>query len=103
MNEPRALVFSALLFLTVVCSCFPSPVPDDFPTFGVPGHAKEMASLRCLYWKHYESAGPLIPLWDEWMSSATLWPALGSGSDLEKMRRRWANALSGRILNAEGY
>src|ERR1051326_5941113 len=30
-------------------------------------------------------------------------PALGSGPDLEKMRRRWATALSGRILNPEGY
>jgi hypothetical protein len=24
---------------------------------------------------HYQPAGPLIPLWDEWMPMATLWPA----------------------------
>jgi Glycosyl hydrolase family 65, C-terminal domain len=105
MNQPprSRAVFSAFLFLAAVCSGFASPIPDDFPTFTIPGHEKEMASLRALYWKHYEPAGPLIPLWDEWMSSATLWPALGSGSELDKMRRRWATAFSGRILNAEGY
>lgn len=106
MNQPnraRFSLFSTPLLLAAVCRGFCSPIPDDFPAFTVPGHEKEMASLRALYWKHYEHAGPLIPLWDEWMSSATVWPALGSGSELEKMRRRWANALSGRILNAEGY
>src|SRR4030081_2996155 len=56
-----------------------SPVPDDFPRFTVPGHEKEMDSLRTLFWRHYEPGGPLIPLWDEWMAAATLWPALGSG------------------------
>lgn len=99
----RSILVAALEFAigsSIVCA---NPIPEDFPSFTVPGHEKEMASLRALYWKHYEPAGPLIPLWDEWMSSATLWPALGSGGDLEKMRRRWAAALSGRILNPEGY
>src|SRR6185369_13992751 len=100
--RPPLVIFCLLIILRGVPG-FSAPIPDDFPTFTVPGHEKEMASLRALYWKHYEPAGPLIPLWDEWMSSATLWPALGSGSDLEKMRRRWATALSGRILNPEGY
>jgi hypothetical protein len=105
MNQPRHrnAVFCALSFLAAVCSGFSSPIPDDFPTFTVPGYEKEMASLRALHWKHYEPAGPLIPLWDEWMSSATLWPAIGSPAELEKMRRRWAATLSGRTLNAEGY
>jgi hypothetical protein len=94
---------STFFYLAAAISAFSGPIPEDFPTFAVPGHEKEMASLRALFWKHYEPAGPLIPLWDEWMSSATLWPALGSGPDLEKMRRRWATALSGRILNPEGY
>jgi hypothetical protein len=96
----------SLLFLALACRITfsqASPVPESFPVFIVPGYEKEMASLRALYWKHYEPAGPLIPLWDEWMSSATLWPAPGSGPDLEKMRRRWATALAGRILDAEGY
>lgn len=94
---------STFFCLAAAFVAFSSPIPQDFPSFTVPGHEKEMASLRAIFWKHYEPARPLIPLWDEWMSSATLWPALGSGADLEKMRRRWATALSGRILNPEGY
>ena len=35
-----------------------APVPDDFPSFLVPGCEKEMASLRSLFWLHYEPAGP---------------------------------------------
>lgn len=62
-----------------------------------------MESLRDLFWLHYEPAGPLIPLWDEWMPKATLWPALGSGSELDSMRRRWASALARRTMNREGY
>src|SRR5258705_1477230 len=101
--RPGLHIFSLLIVFAGFSSAFSGPVPDDFPTFTVPGHDKEMASLRALYWKHYEPAGPLIPLWDEWISSATLWPAPGSGPELEKMRRRWATALSARILNPEGY
>lgn len=78
-------------------------VPDDFPRFVVPGQEKAMQSLRELYWLHYQPAGPLIPLWDEWMPMSTLWPARGSGAELEAMRGRWAAALAGRALNAEGY
>jgi hypothetical protein len=102
MNSAR-LAQSLLIFFAGLSCVFSNPIPDDFPRFIVPGHEKEMDSLRALYWKHYEPAGPLIPLWDEWMSSATLWPALGSEPELQKMRRRWATALSGRILNSEGY
>ena len=54
-------------------------VPDDFPRFIVPGHEQEMSLLRELYWLHYQPAGPLIPLWDEWMPMSTLWPARGDG------------------------
>jgi hypothetical protein len=78
-------------------------VPDDFPRFVVPGHEKEMQSLRALFWLHYQPAGPLIPLWDEWMPMSTLWPARGSGDELEKMRGRWVSALAGRVINHEGY
>ncbi len=78
-------------------------IPDDFPSFIVPGHEKEMESLRGLFWLHYEQAGPLIPLWDEWMTMSTLWPARGSNVPLNAMRRRWANALSNRVMNTEGY
>ena len=80
-----------------------APVPDDFPTFVVLGCEKEMASLRSLFWLHYEPAGPLIPLWDEWMPMSTLWPARGTQAPLNAMRSRWAAALAGRGMNAEGY
>lgn len=80
-----------------------APVPDDFPRFVVPGHEGEMESLRALYWLHYEPAGPLIPLWDEWMPMATLWPATAPGGQLDAMRIRWAQALTDRKMSAEGY
>ena len=78
-------------------------VPEDFPRFVVPGHDQPMQLLRELYWLHYQPAGPLITLWDEWMPMSTLWPARGSGAELEKMRGRWAAALAGRGINTEGY
>ena len=80
-----------------------TPVPEDFPRFVVPGHEKQMESLQALYWLHYEPAGPLIPLWDEWMPMSTLWPARGSGAKLETMRARWAQALASRKMDREGY
>ncbi len=78
-------------------------VPDDFPRFVVPGHEREMSLLRKLYWLHDQPAGPLIPLWDEWMPMSTLWPARGEGLQLNSMRGRWAAALAGRAMNAEGF
>ncbi|MGB4257537.1 MAG: glycosyl hydrolase family 65 protein [Phycisphaerae bacterium] len=78
-------------------------IPDDFPRFVVPGREKEMDSLRRLFWLHWQPARPLIPLWDEWMPMSTLWPAMGSGPELRKMRTRWAASLAGRAINAEGY
>jgi hypothetical protein len=106
-------MFSCRLWATVILvqpgvssfAAAPAPalVPDDFPRFIVPGHEKEMDSLRRLFWLHYQPAGPLIPLWDEWMPMSTLWPAMGSGRDLESMRIRWATALASRGMSAEGY
>ena len=78
-------------------------VPKDFPRFLVPGYEQPMRTLRELFWLHYEPAGPLIPSWDEWMPMATLWPARASGPALDTMRGRWASALAGRRMNAEGY
>jgi hypothetical protein len=78
-------------------------IPDDFPRFVVPGYEQEMQSLRQLFWLHYQPAGPLIPLWDEWMPMSTLWPAVASDRPLDTMRKRWAGALAGRGMNSEGY
>src|SRR3954447_3484809 len=78
-------------------------VPDDFPRFVVPGHEGEMASLRALFWLHSKGARPLAPLWDEWLPMSTLWPARGSGAELQSMRGRWAAALGSRGMSDEGY
>ena len=82
MLSSRALIVAILSLLGVTSSAAelarPS-IPEDFPRFVVPGQEKEMDSLRRLFWLHYQPAGPLIPLWDEWMPMSTLWPAMGSG------------------------
>jgi len=78
-------------------------VPDDFPTFLVPGHEKEMAALRELFWLHYPGAGPKATLWDEWLPDASLWPAVQTEDHSDKMRRAWSDTLTGRILDPEGY
>jgi hypothetical protein len=107
----RTALASLTLMLVAVCPSLARQdaapqrmdVPEDFPRFIVAGHERQMQSLRELYWLHYQPAGPLIPLWDEWMPMSTLWPARGSGAELGKMRGRWATALAGRVINAEGY
>lgn len=78
-------------------------VPEGFPRFIVPGFQREMDLLRDLFWLHYQPAGPLLPLWDDWIPPATLWPALGESSKLQAMRERWAAALASRPMDAEGY
>jgi hypothetical protein len=92
-------IFVALCFSTSA----QTTAPTDFPEFRVPGHERDTQLLRSLYWLHYEPAGPLITLWDEWMTSATLWPARGQGAELEAMRGRWAAALASRHMDGEGY
>jgi len=77
--------------------------PEDFPQFIVPGHEKEMESVRKLFWHYYETTVPLIPLWDEYLPMSTLWPAAGEKRKSESMRKAWANALSSRKFNQDGY
>jgi len=77
--------------------------PEDFPRFQVPGHEQEMTTLRDLFWLHYPGAGPKSTLWDEWLTDASLWPAVSTDGYADKMRRDWASTLRGRIIDAEGY
>jgi hypothetical protein len=106
-HRERELI-SRVFALLVVFAALPLigrssvPVASDFPQFLVPGRAAEMDSLRALYWLHYQPAGPIIPLWDEWMPKATLWPAR-AGDQSGQMRRRWAEALANRPMSDEGY
>lgn len=80
----------------------PAP-PDDFPHFLVPGHEKELKSLRDLFWLHYPGAGPKATLWDGWLPAPSLWPAVGTNDSMNQMRAQWIAALDGRIFDAEGY
>ena len=96
-------VAAAAVVLGILISSAPAAtVPDHFPRFVVPGHEEEMQSLRRLFWLHYEPARPLIPLWDEWMSKSTLWPARAD-AEIDLMRSRWATMLASRGMNDEGY
>ena len=95
--------------LALVLACFglisalKAAPPEDFPRFTVPGHEREMSTLRELFWLHYPGAGPKIPLWDEWLPDASLWPGVQTENHSDKMRRDWSDALHGRIMDAEGY
>jgi hypothetical protein len=91
-----------ILCVAMIAACA-AQVPDEFPQFQVPGYSEDMAALRDLFWLHYEPAGPLSPLWDEWMTMSTLWPMRNPEMGLPGMHERWSGALAGRIMNAEGY
>ena len=78
-------------------------IPDYFPSFQVPGYEMEMESFRKLFFQQYETAGPAVPLWDEWLPMSTLWPAISEGHKHGNMVKAWARALSTRFMNAEGY
>ena len=78
-------------------------IPEDFPSFEVPGEQRAMDLLRELYFLHYGAAGPKATLWDEWLPSPSLWPATMSTGQADEYRRRWAEALSTRQFDPEGY
>ena len=103
-------VFSSLLdigcvFLSANAFCEPLKidVPEDFPRLVVPGHEETMEPLRELFYLHYQSARPLATLWDEWISSPSLWPALAAEGRMDSIRTQWAKALSNRHIDPDGY
>jgi|GEM_PF-372229 len=96
IGEPGCAPWGDFGFLTWV-------VPPDFPEFVVPGHEREMALLRQLFWLHYPPSGPLATLWDGWMSLSSLWPATGPEPGANTRRDRWRQALLGRRIDREGY
>jgi hypothetical protein len=93
------------LFLVALSCEAAAPIPDDFPRFTVPGHEREMDSLRALFWLHYPGCGPKATLWDEWLSGPALWPAVTNDSrpNAAAFRAQWSAALSARVIDAEGY
>jgi hypothetical protein len=96
-------VLFAFTGATVAAAPVHETIPDDFPRFVVPGHAAEMEALRQLFWHHYQTSGPQIPVWDAWLPMSTLWPASGDAAGPNSMRQRWTAALESRIFDAEGY
>ena len=78
-------------------------IPDDFPRFTVPGHEKETQSLRELYWLHYPGSGPKSTMWDSWLASPALWPAIETQNYMDSMRAQWSDILSARVIDSDGY
>lgn len=78
-------------------------IPEDFPQFTVPGKEAQMATLRRLYWLHYEGSGPKATLWDDWLPAPSLWPALETRNALRWFRQEWSRVLSNRVIDDDGY
>lgn len=100
---PWATFLIFLGFLTPSTTRAVEAPPEDFPEFTVPGAEDSMAKLRRLHWLHYPGAGPKATLWDEWLSTPGLWPAVDSSGKLETMRAEWRRSLSNRGVDEEGY
>src|SRR5215831_3695463 len=98
-----ARILLALSLLQPACLLTRAAPPPDFPTFTVPGHEKEMSTVRDLFWLHYPGSGPKATLWDEWLPDASLWPAVSTGNYSDKMRQDWKDTLNSRIIDSEGY
>ncbi len=101
----RVVILTALIGLAAACcgGAEPMSIPNDFPSFRVPGHEKEMQSIRELFWLHNERNAPMATLWDEWMAGPSLWPALDSTGFAQNRRQAWDNTLSNRIIDKDGY
>lgn len=100
------VVFALALVLLAQACCGGAEqmsIPKDFPSFGVPGHEKEMQSIREIFWHHNERNGPAATLWDQWMVAPSLWPALESTGFAANRRQAWDQTLSSRIIDREGY
>ena len=95
----RRILLGALMGVLMV----PAFAAGDFPAFTVPGHEREMDTLRTMFQLHYSDAGPKATLWDEWLVTPSLWPAVDAKGRKADIRRQWDKALSERILEPDGY
>lgn len=98
-----AATLSALIWPVALAKAERPVIPEDFPRFVVPGEEAGMTALREMFYLHYQPAGPLSTLWDEWIPMPTLWPALAADNRMETIRQRWSAALSARVMEPEGY
>ena len=99
----RLFTFVLAALSTVPLAAQSSKIPEDFPRFTVPGFEYEMALLREFYWLHYPGAGPKATLWDEWLTAPSLWPAVNTNSQSDSFRAQWADTLSNRGIDEDGY
>jgi len=101
------LVVSMLLAIGSNQAAGSDSAPPDFPRFIVPGHDQAMSNLRdlfCLHYREYHKRRrPMPTVWDEWLSDATLWPAVKSDGMAEKIEHGWREALAARYLDPDGY
>ncbi len=97
----RYLILVLLITIPITCRGEAMSIPNDFPRFAVPGFEAQMESLREMYWLHYPGAGPKATLWDPWLPTPSLWPAVEGSS--EAFRQQWNDTLSNRIMDKEGY
>jgi|LSQX01.3.fsa_nt_gb hypothetical protein len=81
----------------------PMTIPADFPTFSVPGQETQMLGLREMFWLHNSRNGPGATLWDQWMVSPGMWPALDSTGYSENSHASWKRVLSNRNIDKDGY
>lgn len=96
------ITFLTILLITTT-GAEPMSIPEDFPTFTVPGHEAEMTTLRELHWLHMDRNGPSATLWDQWMVSPGMWPALDSTGFSQNRHSSWKNVLSNRRIDKDGY
>ena len=99
--------------------------PADFPMIKISNDDKRSDLARRLLWQHTIShgpewdswlygedkfpkypelpAGPKATLWDGWMCTSDLWPAIHTDMTIERMRSLWKKALLTRHIDCEGY
>src|SRR4051812_42051888 len=101
MSYATRLVLLVLATCTIVnVRADSKAMPDDFPRFIVPGHQREMDTLRALFWHHYQRPGPFCTIWDQWIPEAVLWPAT---SRRGAIAAAWAATLLTRPIDDDGY
>ena len=103
----------------------PQNPPEDFPQIALGDDERRSDLARRLLWQHTIShgpdwkswlydedkfpkypelpAGPKATLWDGWMCTPELWPAVHTDTTVERMRSLWKETLLARHIDGEGY
>ncbi|MFQ3549173.1 MAG: glycosyl hydrolase family 65 protein [Armatimonadota bacterium] len=97
-----AILVISFTLLTNVGECN-MDIPEDFPRYQVPGFESEMDTLRHLYWIHYPQSGAKSTMWDVWLPTPSLWPAVETDNHMNNLKNSWKHMLSIRPISDEGY